>query len=256
MTTRFRPRRSRRLFLSQTRRKPVGKVSASRAVRTRWSWRFSLLIGLAVLLGLAGLAGVRLQPVLATVATAEARRVATDALGEALSAELVAETDSGQSLVSFTVAPKPSGLTLAQFHLHRIAIIQQQAVEAARNNLLALKRERVPVPVGSSLLGSLVPMAPVEIPMRISLLGTVHSAVFLDLQTTGLNQAVHVLNLELTAEVHVLAPFVSHPVTVSSRVPLAILVFSGPVPGAYSSSGWQSLWPYSPKSSTKFSQPG
>jgi hypothetical protein len=48
---------------------------------------------------------------------------------------------------------------------------------------------------------------------------------------------VHILYLQLNAEVQVVAPLVAQPVSVQSRVPLAYVVFNGQVPNTYYG-GW------------------
>ncbi|MDP9727251.1 hypothetical protein FY534_04425 [Alicyclobacillus sp. TC] len=213
-----------------------------------------ILLFTAALVSMMFSAERRLQPVMVSLAATEARHVASEALTQALDTELLKISDADE-LVSLSPAPGQSNLTVARFHLHALTEIQADATQRAKQLINQVNHTTISVPIGQAIGGPLFSLARMSVPVHLILLGNVHSTLYIDSSNTGLNQAVHVLKLRLVADVNVIAPFVSLPLSVQSDAPLAVIVMSGPVPGAYAAGGWNNYSHSNGQSSTKFSAP-
>ena len=222
MKRRFRPR-------------ATGRISVKTRSQGQLVWRsWTLLVGI-FLLSITGILyyfDVKLRPSIASASKAVATHVASEALNQALT-EKLAESMNKTSFVEFAPHEDKSDLTVTRFNLQAVTKLQAEATEQAEKVLGELSRQNIQLPVGHILGGSFFTALNMNLPLRLSLLGNVHSSVYADVKSVGVNQTVHILYLELSANVNVLAPLVTQPVVVRSNAPIAYIVLSGPVPNAY-----------------------
>ncbi|GMA51916.1 hypothetical protein GCM10025857_32730 [Alicyclobacillus contaminans] len=208
----------------------------SRRARVHRRWR--TLAPWGVLFGLAFavyLVNHRVQPAIAAGARALAIRAANAALSQAVTEEL-AHSAAAKQIVHYET-DSTGGLRIADFDFSAVTRVQAAATEAAEHHLSALASETLSLPLGWTFGGALFSRMGPRLPVRMELVGSAHSAVRVETKTEGINQTVHVLYLDLSADVQVIAPLVAEPVTVSSRTPLAYVVFNGKVPSTMYGAG-------------------
>ena len=174
---------------------------------------------------------LKIRPVVVVAARALATREATEALNQAVTEEIAHDADYDRIV---EIDKTPDGRTqVARFNFASVTELQAAATQRAQDNLRALSADSIQLPLGQALAGPLIGNAGPRLPIHLYLLGTAHSSVTTDVKSVGVNQTVHILYLDLSAQVNVVAPLVTTPITIQSRVPIAYVVLAGPVPNTY-----------------------
>lgn len=204
----------------------------SRGLRSRFLgvW-FPVVMVLCALVGAIRLVEVKVQPVVLATAQAIAARAATDALNHALTEEVVIST-AGKPLIE--VERDTAGhVSVAQFDFASIAHLQSEATLQANAQLQQMTHETFHLPIGEVVGGSLFGSVGPDLPIRFTLIGHVQSMVSTRSETVGINQSIHEVDLEVTAQVRVLTPLAAAPTTVHAQMPVAYIVFGGEVPNTF-----------------------
>lgn len=192
----------------------------------------------------------KLRPSLQLAASALARRVATEALNQALTEELAHTTDESDIVHVETTGSHPE-LTVARFNLHVITALQSDATKQAELAMHQLSKQTIRLPFGHIFGGSVLSTTQMNVPVHLYLIGNAHSSIYADVKSVGVNQTVHILYLQLSADVNVVAPFVTQTTEVDSRSPIAYIVLAGSVPNTYFGSGKSSTQTVLPRLSTQ-----
>ncbi|MCL6636794.1 MAG: sporulation protein YunB [Alicyclobacillus sp.] len=201
-----------------------------------------LCLGTGLVCGLLAWIEWRLRPAVTASARAMAVRVATEALNAAVTEELVRDT----AVEHLLVVDQADGQQPRVAHFDFAAVTQVQAAAADRAEAqlrdLSAKPFRLPVfhAVGGSLMADVGP----SLPVKVYLVGSAHASVRAQVQSVGVNQTVHLLYLDLSADVQAVAPLVTEPAHVQTSTLLAYVVMNGDVPDTYVAPGaaWGS-WP-------------
>ena len=173
----------------------------------------------------------KVRPVMVMTAKALAMRSATDALSQATTQEIAQLADYGRMV---EIEDGPDGRTqVARFNFASVTQLQFAATKRAQAALRNLTLETLKIPSGQVLAGPLAAGVGPGIPVRMYVIGTAHSSIATEVKSVGVNQTVHILYLDLSAQVNVVAPLVATPITVQSRIPIAYVVLAGPVPNTY-----------------------
>ncbi len=214
-----------------------GRVTRPREMRAagwhassrRW-FAFALLCLAALAFG-AFWVEWRLAPIVRTSSASLAARVATEALNEAMG-EVLAAYPNGEELVRVRMERGPSGqaFSIVTLDMAKLAKLQSEAIHASETRLQTLRRQTLPLPLLQALSGSILAGYTVTVPVSFSLVGAVHARLDADVESKGVNQVVHIVYLELTADVMTMAPLVRAPVHVTARSPVVYVIMSGPVP--------------------------
>lgn len=211
--------------------RPVKERQRQRSNQRFPQWLLWTFLAVALLSFGLHLLDLKIKPSITLAAQAVARRVAVEALNSALTEE-VAKQSGDNELVDIERNSKGDFRTL-HFNLPLITNIQREANDNASNKLQGLAHETFRLPFTQFMGGSLfAPISP-SLPVKLILMGTVHSSVVPEVKTVGINQSVHILYLEMTAEVNVVAPFISAPISISTKAPLTYIVISGVVPNSF-----------------------
>ncbi|OPG15949.1 sporulation protein YunB [Ferroacidibacillus organovorans] len=169
-----------------------------------------------------------LRPPFMAMATGLARQMATQAINDALT-KRIAEDAQYEKLVIYE-KDKAGRVTSAHFNFAEVARIESLTTLRVQHVLAGLEERTIYVPalqaVGSAILATLGP----SIPIRIVPLGSAQSEVEPVVQSAGINQTVHILYLHIMAQVSVVVPFVTQPIKVDTKIPIAYVVFIGSVP--------------------------
>lgn len=166
-----------------------------------------------------------------TASASLASRVATEALNEAMG-EVLASYPDAKTLVQIRVERVPSGqpLSIVTLDMAKLAKLQNEAIHASETRLQTLRKQSLALPVLQALSGSILAGYTVTVPVSFSLVGAVHARLDADVSSKGVNQVVHIVYLELTADVMTMTPLVRAPVHVTTRSPVVYIIMSGPVP--------------------------
>lgn len=182
---------------------------------------------------------IKLRPSIAVAADAVAVRAATDALNGAVTEEM-AQTTSYEHILHMEKNAQ-GDFNVANFDFPAIIEVQRRATSRAEEHLRQLEHETFRLPLLQTVGGSLLSAVGPTIPVRIYLVGSTHSSIQAESKSVGINQTVHMLYLDLSAQVHVVAPLVSQPTQIHTRVLLAYVIFNGKVPNTFM--GQVPVWP-------------
>ncbi|WP_367306121.1 sporulation protein YunB [Alicyclobacillus acidocaldarius] len=173
----------------------------------------------------------RLAPMVRTASASLAARVATEALNEAMG-EVLSSYPDGEDLVSIRMERGANGqaFSIVTLDMAKLAKLQSEAIHASETRLQTLRRQTLTLPVLQALSGSILAGYTATVPVSFSLVGAVHARLDADVASKGVNQVVHIVYLELTADVMTMTPLVRSPVHVTARSPVVYIIMSGPVP--------------------------
>jgi sporulation protein YunB len=191
------------------------------------------LIFLTIVLGSVYMLDRRFRPIVTTASSALAHRAGAIALMDALTSQIKVD---GPNLDLLTTVEQPSGtgtVTITQVDMSKLTLLQSDATRAAQERLQQFSQQTIRLPLVQMFSGSLISRTTMSIPVRVSMLGSVHSAIESDVKTQGVNQVVHIIYLHLTADVMVVTPFVTAPTTIEAKAPIAYIVMAGRVPNSY-----------------------
>ena len=193
---------------------------------------------MVLVLSLVIYADLRVRPMVAASARMIAKRAATEALNEAVTAEMAEDVDYKKIV---QIQGKQGDLTTANFDLAKVTELQAAATERADAALRSLSQSTLRLPFAQVVGGSLFTTFTPIIPVRMTLMGDAHSSVEMDTRTVGVNQSVHIIYLDISADMSVVSPLVSTPLTITSRIPVAYVVLMGEVPKTYLGKGQDSF---------------
>ncbi|CEP66148.1 Sporulation protein YunB [Moorella glycerini] len=176
----------------------------------------------------------RLHLALETVAAAQARWAATEAMQQA-----VLDKVTGQVNYNNLIQPGSSDgrIVFMQADALSISRLQAQAQLAIQEHLAQLKGKTYYLPLGQVLGLKLLAAYGPPVPLRFIPLGTVNVNVGDTFEAAGINQTRHRIYLQVESEVQVVAPFSREQVKVASTIPVAEAIIVGPVPQTYISLG-------------------
>lgn len=183
----------------------------------------------SLVLGILYLLDAKMKPVVLAASSTMAHRVGAQALTMAL-ADVVQEQAGDDHLFTTVPASNHSQITMTRVDVSYLTKLQAAAGAEATERLNALSKQTIRLPLLSMYSGSLLSRSTWTIPVRIQLLGAVHTSIESDVMSKGVNQVVHIIWVREMAEVMVITPFVSRPTTVDAKSPVAYVVMSGPVP--------------------------
>lgn len=174
---------------------------------------------------------LHLKPAMLTVAQTRGVTLATQAINRSVQ-QAMEENGNLRDMVA-----------VQQDQQGRIVLIRPDTVELNRlasglslqalSALEALSAEKVRLPlglvIGSPFLANFGP----QISMTIVPVGTVRMEVQDTFEQAGINQTRHRVQLEATAQVQIIVPFVSKSVDVRTQIPVTEYVIVGDVPDTY-----------------------
>ncbi len=170
----------------------------------------------------------RLRPQILGMAVGLSRQMAAQAITDTMYKKLAVNRDFSHLIVIEHDAARH--ITSAHFNMAAAFRIESLTTVEVQNELMELRNRVVYVPALQTLGSSLFALYGPSIPVRIVPLGSVESRVVPVVRSAGINQTVHILNLDVEAQVGVIVPFVTQPITVRSTIPIAYMVLVGSVP--------------------------
>ncbi|WP_258359973.1 sporulation protein YunB [Moorella sulfitireducens] len=176
----------------------------------------------------------RLHHAMETLAYAQARWAATEAIQQA-----VLEKITGQVSYNNLIQPGSSDgrVVFMQADALSISRLQAQAQLAIQEYLAQLKGKTYYLPLGQVLGLELLAAYGPRVPLRFIPMGIVNVNVGDTFEATGINQTRHRIFLQVESVIQVIAPFTREEVKVTSTIPVVEAIIVGPVPQTYISLG-------------------
>lgn len=177
-----------------------------------------------------------LTRVVLSLAQAQARAMAVQALNESAAELLTTGQVSYDSLMHVTVDSEGQ-VRLIQANTPEMNRLAAQVSLTAQGRLEAMREQTVRVPLGSALGLNLLAGSGPRIEVRVMPVGSVHAEFHTDFQTAGINQTRHRVSLTLTARVQLVIPTGAQTVEASTQVAMAESIIVGEVPETFTDVG-------------------
>ena len=173
---------------------------------------------------------LRLKPVAASVASVQAKAFATDAINESVGEILEEMNITGDDLETVTALADGS---LSSINTNTVLINKLKNLITLRSQeaISNIRSKRVDVPLGTILGGELLNGTGPCIPVYISMTGNVSSDFEGSFESGGINQTVHKLSVNITAEINIIMPMNSCSEIVTTTVLVGETVIIGNTPG-------------------------
>lgn len=195
-----------------------------------------LAVGLALMAGGLLMAERNLTRVVLSLAQAQARAMAVQALNES-AAELLTGGEVRYDSLMHVTADGDGQVRLIQANTPEMNRLAAQVSLTAQARMEAMREQTVRVPLGSALGLNLLAGSGPRIEVRVMPVGSVHAEFHTDFQTAGINQTRHRVSLTLTARVQLVIPTGAQTVEASAQVAMAESIIVGEVPETFTDVG-------------------
>ena len=172
-----------------------------------------------------------LTEILLSLAQAQARAMAVQALNEAAD-EIVLSGVTYDQLMAVT-ADDNGQIRLIQANTPEMNRLASRASLTAQQKITGLEQESLYVPLGSVLGITLLAGYGPPIEVRMLPVGAVNARFTTEFETAGINQTRHKISLTLTAQVELVIPTGAMEVQAVTQVAVAESIIVGQVPDSY-----------------------
>lgn len=169
-----------------------------------------------------------LRPAFLQIAENYTRKVATEAINEAVTSKVAEETDYRQ-IVQFFKDDR-GNVRSAVFNMSEANRIKAQTTNRVQSILREIEEKEIRLPVGQALHSSILAALGPDIPIKIMPMGTAKSDIEEDSETLGINQTKYSLKLNIHVQINVIIPFVTKPMDIETQIPIASIIMVGEVP--------------------------
>ena len=202
-------------------------------VRNRWRlWVFRCIILLTVGCILFWVLDARMKPVLRDYAEARAVYLATKAVNDAVSEEIIR---SGVEYLDLITLEKDSSGRVTALHTDVVGVnaLKARIITVVIEKLNRLDTSQIGIPLGNltgvNMLGGVGPV----VSIRVVPLGSASADFGSVFSTAGINQTRHQIMMTVHADITILLPRDSISTSVETEVQVAETVIVGSVPEAY-----------------------
>ena len=211
------------------------RVMASKRIRSprekrrfllRLFWILLLLVAVFLFLDW------KMRPIIKKSAMYQAKNAATQAINDAVSAEL---EELGVTYSSFVTLVKNTQGDIAAIQTDTVTASQINAalLDAVMDRLSDPEYQEIRLPVGTLFGGAFLSGHGPQISFRVIPEGYVESELKSNFQTAGINQTLHQIVLEIKVKVTALIPGYSQTTDVTSSFQIAQTVIVGDVPESF-----------------------
>lgn len=177
----------------------------------------------------------RLRPVVKDISMARARIVSADAINEAILEELSENAGLYEDIVRIQRNEKEE-ITAILSNMEKINKLKSRVGIIIQNKFLELKSKNLKIPLGTlsgiEILSGLGP----EIPICISMTGTVMTEFESNFKSAGINQTIYQIYLNINTRICAMVPGCTCSENFSTNALISETVILGVVPKVYSSS--------------------
>jgi len=195
-----------------------------------FSWVFSLLLSLIIILGSMVALESRLRPGMLEVAGTRAQQVAVMTMNQA-----VKEQVGGQDYQSLVIIHKDSEgkIVLMQPDTLKLNQIASNTTIQVQEALGQLAEQSFSFPLGQAFNSPILSSYGPGIGFKIKPLGVVRTRIEDRFEAAGINQTRHRIYLTMESDFTLVLPLVSQPMSVSTTMPLVENIIVGDVPNTY-----------------------
>lgn len=172
---------------------------------------------------------LRLKPVTASVAEVHAQAMTTTVIHESVN-EVLTETGFSTEDLEHLVYGTDGIVSAIAANTVNTNRLKNDITLRIQDKLSGIRNYRVDVPIGTILGGELFSGLEPSIPIWLSLSGNVRSDFDSQFEQGGVNQTVHKLSLQITADITIVMPLESVATTVQTSVLVGETVVVGNVP--------------------------
>lgn len=172
-----------------------------------------------------------LKPLLASIAEAKVRNIATKAMNQAILDNFNADV-TYKSLMT-VVQDKDGRIAMLQANSTMMNRLASQTALSAQKNISNIDVQEVGIPVGTVIGGQLFSGRGPLIKLSVYPVGSVLTTFISKFEEAGINQTLHRINLRLAATVRVIIPGGGVTVQVVLESPVAESIIVGIVPTTY-----------------------
>lgn len=190
-----------------------------------------LLLLLTVLLAAsAAVLSINMRPAMTALAVARIRAAAARAMNDAILDSMGNENNYAKLIEVHESADR---VYMLQANTHKMNILAADCAEAAQERIAQMGEQGISIPLGTVTgIAFLAGKGP-GISVSFSPAGSVESAFRSEFVSSGINQTLYRVNLELTASVRLVMPGVSETVSIRAEAAIAESIIVGEVPGVY-----------------------
>lgn len=171
-----------------------------------------------------------ITPVALSIAQAQVRAIASDAIFTAVQESIQDITYEDLIHVTYDGNGK---VAMVQANSVRMNQIASQTALAAQEHISAIDMRSVSVPIGTVFGGPVFSGRGPKLPVRVMPAGSVMTEFGTNFGAAGVNQSRHEIYLTLKARMQIAIPLGSEAIEVTLRVPVAETVIVGEVPQTY-----------------------
>ena len=190
----------------------------------RWLWGIALLLTAVIVFF-----EIRLKPVTASAAEIQAQALAAELISSSVS-EVLEEIDNSTEKAEIITYSREGTVTSIHANAALTNRIKTRVTLKIQEELSEVQNRRMDIPLGTILGSDLFSGTGPQIPLSLSLSGSIRSDFDSVLESGGINQTVHKLFLHITADITVLMPLHSFKTTVHTSVLISETVIVGTVP--------------------------
>ncbi len=172
-----------------------------------------------------------LKPTITQIAHSRAHLIATEAINHVLYEKVLADVDY-TDLINVH-KDSQQHITLMQANTIKISRIVSQASLEIKQALKNLQEDSFQVPLGQILGSQLLANYGPRIKVRIVPVGTIDVSLDDQFQQAGINQARHILYLNIKTTVQIVIPLARESISVNNQIPIAETIIVGQVPNTY-----------------------
>ena len=173
----------------------------------------------------------QLEPILINIAKTRVKQIATNAINDAISAEIAKKTNF-TDLIQFE-SDESGNVRAAIFNYSEFASIVGETTRRIEETLNDLEKLEESIKLGAVLKSDLLANLGPEIPISIIPVGSVQVSPRAEYQNAGINVVIMTVLIDIQAEVHVVIPFVTELTVIKSSVPIVQSQVFGDVPQFY-----------------------
>lgn len=197
--------------------------------KRRLFWRIAAVIMIPIVLFV--WADVNLRPVILTMAEAQAKVMAVQAMNSAVY-EIMREGGMYSDLM--TVVMDDNGrVSLMQANTARMNEMATQAALAVQRNLANIANDGISIPLGAALGSKLLAGSGPSVKVKVVPAGAVSTEFVSEFTTAGINQTRHKIYLQINTSVQMVIPTGTQTAQVSAHVPVAESIIVGEVPDSF-----------------------
>ncbi|MBE3556548.1 MAG: sporulation protein YunB [Firmicutes bacterium] len=186
---------------------------------------------IALLVGSFAYVETTLRPNLSAIAQMRAKVVVIQAINQVILKDIMPATNSMQL---FTVQQDSSGnVTVGTVNTVEAEHLSSETAVKVQERLDQMRNEPIQLPLGQATGSAILSQLGPRIPISLVPYGAVQVDTVPRERNVGINQAVIEVDLNVTAQIQIVMPFITNIMTIQNPVPVAYAILPGQVPGVF-----------------------